>query len=174
MILAEDEAGLYLQATTMAIWAPRGQTPVVRVDPGREQAKFYGTLNLDTGEEIVMRAAIMNSNSTALHLEQILAAVPSVPILLLWDRAPWHRGEPIREVLKANARLEIMYLPVAAPDLNPQERVWKDARRAVSHNHDTPRLSQLANQFEMHLRSNTFRCSFIERYGLDAIRSTFK
>ena len=63
MILAEDEAGLYLQATTMAIWVPRGQTPVVHVHPGREQAKFYGTLNLDTEEEIVMRAAIMNSNS---------------------------------------------------------------------------------------------------------------
>ena len=27
VILAEDEAALYLQATTMAAWAPPGQTP---------------------------------------------------------------------------------------------------------------------------------------------------
>jgi hypothetical protein len=31
LILAEDEASLYLQATTTAVWAARGQTPMVRV-----------------------------------------------------------------------------------------------------------------------------------------------
>jgi hypothetical protein len=31
VILAEDEASLYLQATTQQVWAPRGLTPVVRV-----------------------------------------------------------------------------------------------------------------------------------------------
>ena len=174
MIVAEDEAGLYLQATTTAVWAPRGQTPAVRVHPGREKANFYGTLNLYTGEEIVTRAATMNSNNTALHLEQILAAVPGLPILLLWDRAPWHQGEPIREVLQANPRLETMYFPVAAPDLNPQEHVWKASRSAVSHNHDSRCLPQLANRFEMHLRTNAFRSSFLERYGLDTICPMFK
>ena len=147
---------------------------MVRVHPGREKANFYGTLNLCTGEEIVTRAATMNSDNTALHLEQILAAVPGLPILLLWDRAPWHQGEAIREVLKANPRLEIMTFPVAAPDLNPQEHVWKATRSAVSHNHDSPRLPQLAHRSEMHLRTNTFRTSFLERHGLDTIYPMFK
>jgi len=49
VFLAEDEAGLYLQATTVPVWAPVGQTPVVRVDPGRAQTHFYGSLNLLTG-----------------------------------------------------------------------------------------------------------------------------
>jgi hypothetical protein len=40
---------MYLQATTTAVWAPKGQTPVVRVHPGREKVNFYGTLNLHTG-----------------------------------------------------------------------------------------------------------------------------
>ena len=46
MFLAEDEASLYLQATTTAVWAPRGQTPVIRVHPGRGKVNFYGTLIL--------------------------------------------------------------------------------------------------------------------------------
>ena len=54
--MPEDEASLYLQATTQAVWAPRGQTPVVRVHPGREKMSFYGTLNLQTGQGIVMRS----------------------------------------------------------------------------------------------------------------------
>lgn len=174
MILAEDEASLYLQATTMAVWAPRGQTPVVRSHPGREKVNFYGTLNLHTGQELVMQSEKMNAETTTEHLKQILDAVPDAPILLLWDRAPWHSGEPIRELLAANPRLEMIRLPTAAPDFNPQEHVWKAARRAVSHNHLIPRLPELAGKFERHLKANTFENSFLDRYGYNAICPRFK
>jgi hypothetical protein len=89
---------MYLQATTSAVWAPRGQTPVVRVHPGREKVNFYGTPmesgNLHTGQEMVMRSDVMNAAAKAQHLKQILQAIPEVPILLLWDRGPWHFGPP--------------------------------------------------------------------------------
>ncbi|MGW8182148.1 MAG: IS630 family transposase, partial [bacterium] len=125
VILAEDEASLYLQATLTRVWAPVGQTPIVTTHPGREKVNFYGTLNLHTGSVIANQADKMNALATAAHLEQLLSAVPDVPILLLWDHAPWHRGKPIREIVEVNPRLEIIYLPTAAPDLNPQEHVWK-------------------------------------------------
>jgi len=165
VILAEDEASLYLQATTMRVWAPRGQPPVVAADPGRAKTSFYGTLNLRTGAEIVRQADTMNAKATAEHLEQLLAAHPDVPLLLLWDRAPWHRGEAIRDVLAANPRLEIVQFPVAAPELNPQEHVWKATREAVSHNHTDPHLVTLATRFEAHLTDTTFLTSFLEHRG---------
>jgi len=52
VFLTEDEMSMYLQATTMAVWAPRGQTPVVRADPDRDKVCFYGTLDLQTGQVI--------------------------------------------------------------------------------------------------------------------------
>jgi transposase len=165
VILAEDEAWMDLQATLMAVWAPRGETPIVRVDPGRKKAGFYGTLNLKTGEEIVTRTAEFNAIETTNHLQQILEQYPHVPILLLWDRAPWHNGEPIREFLEDHPRLEIMKFPTASPDLNPQEQVWKQARKAASHNHIFTKLPELADQFESHLIGNSFSSSFLERYG---------
>jgi transposase len=165
VILAEDEASLYLQATLMRVWAPRGQPPVVAADPGRAKTSFYGTLNLRTGAEIVMQADTMNAQTTAEHLEQLLAAHPDVPVLLLWDRAPWHRGEAIREVLAANPRLEIVQFPVAAPDVNPQEHVWKATREAVSHNHTDRQLATLAKRFKAHLTATTFPTSFLEHRG---------
>lgn len=172
-IVAEDEAGLYLQATMRAVWAPRGQTPVVRVHPGREKVSFYGTLDLRTGQEMAMQATTMDSQTTAQHLGQILDAFPEGPILLLWDRAPWHFGQPVRDVLEANPRLEVMYFPVASPDLNPQEHVWKATRRAVSHNHMLPRLPELADRFERHLATNTFESPFLDRYGFNTICPMF-
>ena len=61
MILAGDEASLYLQATLMRVWSMVGQTLVIRSDPGRSMTHFYGALNLLTGQETVMRATLMNS-----------------------------------------------------------------------------------------------------------------
>lgn len=165
VILAEDEASLYLQTTIQSVWAPTGQTPVVRADPGRTKTNFYGSLDLLTGQELAMRANKMNAESSAAHLSQILQAYPDRPILLFWDRAPWHRGSLIRRALAANPRLEVMSFPVAAPKLNPQEHVWKETRRAVSHNHLQARLPQLADQFEQHLTTTTFESSFLNRYG---------
>lgn len=165
---------MYLQATTTGVWAPRGQTPVVAVHPGREMVHFYGTLDLATGQEIAMRSAEMNAQATARHLEQVLEAIPEGPILLLWDRGPWHSGPRIQDVLGANPRLEIMRFPVAAPDLNPQEHVWKATRRVVSHNHGVARLPELADRFEGHLASTTFESSFLDTYGFNDICSRFK
>lgn len=164
---------MYLQATTMNAWSPRGQTPIVRVDPGRRKAGFYGTLDLQTGQEWVLRSEHFNAETTARHLQQLLDAYPARPILLLWDRAKWHQGEPIRKLLEANPRLGIMWLPVASPDLNPQEQVWKLTRRAVSHNHLIPKLPDLADKFEQHLKSHTFESSFLDRYGYSALRPMF-
>ena len=173
VILAEDEASLYLQPTLQTVWALRGQTPTVRSAPGRTSTHFYGTLNLHTCREVVTRTETMDAVASAQHLEDILAAVPDVPLLLFWDRAPWHRGQPIKDVLAANPRLEIEYFPVAAPDLNPQEHVWKATRHEISHNHTVLRLPELADEFEAHLTASSFPSSFLQRYGYDTICPMF-
>ena len=174
MILAEDEASLYLQATLMRVWALKGQTPVIWSTPSREKVCFYGTLNLLTGQVIVTRTATMNSEATAHHLQAVLSAYPQAPLLLLWDRAKWHGGEAVRQVLAPNPRLEVMKLPVAAPDLNPQEQVWKATRRAVSHNHQDGKLPSLADTFEAHLSENTFPTATLEFHGYHALRPMFE
>lgn len=93
----------------------------------------------------------MNALMSAQYLEQILQTYSGQKILLLWDRAPWHHGSVIHRILEANLRLEIMLFLVAAPELNPQEHVWKATRRAISHNHNEPKLLGLADRFEKHL-----------------------
>ncbi len=106
MILTEDETTLYLQATTQPVWAPRGQTPVVRADPSRQKTNFYGTLNLHTGAVLTTCEPVMDAQASARHLQAILNALPDHRILFLWDRAPWHRGPAIRDLLAVHPRLE--------------------------------------------------------------------
>ena len=120
-----------------------------------------------------MRTEQMNAVTTAEHLQQVLDAIPDVPILLLWDKAPWHRGEPIQKILAANPRLEIIRFPTASPDLNPQEHVWKAVRSAISHNHRQEKLDVLADQFDQHLNTQTFISSFLDAYGFNALAAMF-
>ena len=102
---------------------------------------------MQRGQEVAMRSDLMNAEVSAQYLEMILEKNPDVPIILFWDRAPWHHGKPIDKVLEDNSRLEIIFFPTASPDLNPQEHVWKAVRKEVSHKHLETRLPELTNRF---------------------------
>lgn len=163
-----------MQATTCHVWAAKGQTPIVRVDAGRASTHFYGSLNLLTGEEIAMRSDLMNNEVTAQHLQMLLDAYPDVPLLLFWDRAPWHRGASITKLLAENPRLETVFFPPGSPELNPQEHVWKEVRKAVSHNHTEKKLPELAEKFLHKLNSDAYKTTFLDKYGATPILTMFK
>ena len=169
ILLSGDEASAYLQATLMRVWAKKGQTPVVRVSASRDNTHFYGALNLATGKETLLRSDRMNSEASALFLQKLLDAYPNLPLLLLWDRAPWHKGEAVQAVLEANPRLEIMWFPPGCPELNPQEHVWKAAREAVGHNHQCATLAVLAEEFETYLKTAEFPCSLLEQHNFHEV-----
>lgn len=135
---------------------------------------FDGSLNLLTGEEIVTRTTVMKAETTARHIQQVLEANPDKPMLRLSDKAPWHFGPAIDALLTANPRLELMYFPPAAPDLNPQKHVWKAARDNVSHNHLTAKLSQLATDFETYLKSTKFASPLLAQHDYQRICAMFK
>jgi transposase len=158
----------------MRVWAPIAETPVVRVCANRDNTHFYGALNLATGQQVVMRSDLMNAQVSALFLNRLLLAYPDKPILLLWDRAPWHKGEAIRSILAANPRLEILWFPPGCPELNPQEHVWKATREAVSHNHLFAKLPALATAFETHLEQTRFPCSLLDKHDYRRLCTSFK
>lgn len=93
---------------------------------------------------------------TAQHLTQLLQTFLDNPILLFWDRACWHRGPSVEQILKDNPSLEVVFFPVASPEMNPQEQVWKATRKAVSHYHCEPRLPELVERFEHHYEFQFF------------------
>ena len=106
-------------------------------------------------------------------LQKILLTYPGKPILMLWDRAPWHHGLPIRALLEANPRLEIMRFPPGSPDLNPQEHVWKAARCAISHNHRIAKIQPLADQFLAYLERTRFPSTMLDTFGYNHICPIF-
>jgi hypothetical protein len=164
-ILSMDQMSLYFQATLTRVWAPVGQTPMIHITPQRDMTHFYGALEVQLGREIAVPAAEQTGAVTADFIRLLLLLFPTHHILLLLDRAPWHHGPAIQQVLAENDRLELMYYPVACPDLNPQEHVWERARDAISHNHQYRSFEPLISDFETYLNETLFACDFMEQYG---------
>lgn len=164
-VIALDEMSLYFQATTTRLWSPIGETPVVRVSPQRDHTHFYGALNLCSGHEFALPSSEMTSEATAIFLRDLLLCYPAQPILLLWDRANWHKEAAVKALLANNPQLEPIFFPPASPDLNPQEHVWSQARAAVSHNHTCDHFSRLKSAFLTYLSNTLFRFDWLTKYA---------
>ena len=162
VILALDEMSLYFQATLTRVWAPVGQTPIVRVHPQRDNVHFYGALNLRDGHEVACSATETTSEMTANFLMLLLMLYPQ-SILLLLDRASWHFGE-VSDLIDQTDRLHVLHFPPACPDLNPQEHVWERTRDAISHNHSYRQFQTLIEDFESHLNETLFSTNFMDTY----------
>jgi transposase len=72
-----------------------------------------------TGEQIVA------------FLRQLLRNLRG-PVVLLWDGSPIHRRRLVREFLRQHHRLQVHQFPGYAPELNPDEWVWQQAKHALS------------------------------------------
>lgn len=64
-------------------------------------------------------------------------------VVLIIDKAPWHRGRRIDEVLVEHPHLEFYRLPSSSPQLKVIERFWKLLRRRAPHNRLFDRLADL-------------------------------
>ncbi|MFN8530382.1 MAG: IS630 family transposase [Anaerolineae bacterium] len=104
-VIALGEMSLYSQATTTRVWSLKGETSLVWGSPQRDHTHFYGALNLRSGHEFALPSPEMSSQTTADFLRDLLVCYPTQPILLLWDRAHWHKGESVKALLAHNPRL---------------------------------------------------------------------
>ena len=81
-------------------------------------------------------------------LEQLLKQIPG-KLLVIWDGAPIHRSKAVKEWLSQGAaqRIQLEQLPGYAPELNPDEGVWRYLKRVELRNVICADLAELTVQF---------------------------
>ena len=98
---------------------------MLRVPLSRDHWSVIGALT-DTGRLLLqMQAPAFRGPTIVRFLQHLLRQLPG-PLLVLWDGAPIHRAQVVKDFLAqgAAARLQLEVLPGYAPELNPAEGIW--------------------------------------------------
>jgi transposase len=127
-----------LTPTVVRTWAPRGQTPIFRhsqrhdrisvisavsVSPTRRRVGLYYQWHHNNIREIEAVAFLR-------HLLRHLRG----HVVLIWDRLGVHRGKLVAKLCRRVPRLHLEFLPAYAPELNPDEGVWRMTKRHLANN----------------------------------------
>ena len=117
---------------------------VLRVEPALvdstsprygEKASYYSAVCLETGElEWMELDGNSNSGTSAAFLSQLRQGSAG-PLKVIWDNAPAHRGEAVREYRRTpGLELRLVNLPGYSPDFNADEAVWGWLRQEATGN----------------------------------------
>ena len=155
-ILCEDEMKLSTQTTFQKIWLPAGEYPEVQISNKKESRSIYGFLNIKTGRQHAFKTIWQNMYITRDQLVKIREMYPTQKILLLWDGPGHHRGKEVTQYTEADGKMEVVYFPPYSPQENPQEHVWKEGRKQVSHNKFIENIDSATDEFVSFLNNRRF------------------
>src|SRR5436305_6058802 len=129
-IVFVDEAGFYLLPMAVCTYAPVGQTPVLEVKLTRDHLSAIGGITPEGRIFMQSQDHAYNAQDVVRFLRLLLRKI-SGNLLVIWDGAPIHRSQVIKDFLKRKTakRLHLERLPGYAPELNPQEGVWNLLKR---------------------------------------------
>lgn len=132
-----DEAHFYADVDLHGKWVLKGTPALVDSTSPRygEKASYYSAVCLETGEVEAMPLEGNSSAQTSVSFLQQLRLHHTTPLVVFWDNAPAHGGEPIRDYLRTpDLRLRLVRLPAYSPDFNADEHIWAWVREEVTAN----------------------------------------
>jgi len=132
-----DEAHFYADVDLHGKWVLKGTPALVDSTSPRygEKASYYSAVCLETGEVEAMPLAGNSNAETSVSFLQQLRAHHTPPLVVFWDNAPVHGGDPLRDYLTTPAlRLRLVRLPAYSPDFNADEHIWAWVRAEVTAN----------------------------------------
>jgi transposase len=132
-----DEAHFYADVDLRGKWVLKGMPALVDSTSPRygEKASYYSAVCLETGEVESMPLEGNSNAATSVAFLRQLRAHHSAPLVVFWDNAPAHGGDPLREYLRTpDLRLRLVRLPAYSPDFNADEHIWAWVREEVTAN----------------------------------------
>lgn len=136
-----DEAGFSTQPARRTTWGIVGKTPVIRSNGrGWKKISAAGALTVSPGgrgrgggasrrigQFFRLYEQDIDGAACAQFVRALLRRVRG-PVVLVWDGLAVHRSPPVRAVLQAHRRVEVVRLPAYAPELNPVEAMWANGK----------------------------------------------
>jgi len=150
-----DETGVRSDCQHGRCYAPKGQTPVIRLTARRFSVNMISTVTNQGKVRWMIYRDTLTSQVFIRFLERLIKDAGR-KVLLIVDNLKVHHSRPVKEwLLKHKDQIELFYLPAYSPERNPDEYLNGDLKAALG-NTRPPRDRQ---QLETNLKSHMHRLS---------------
>ncbi len=133
-ILYEDECMIRDYQAIQKTWFPKGKQRIIPTYGKHEGVKLVGFLNYETGEVYVEEHKRYDAEVFRRFLIHVLEHYPEGEIVMILDNAKIHHAKLLKDVLDANPRLHLEFLPPYSPNLNKIEELWGWMKNSVINN----------------------------------------
>jgi len=132
--LAEDETDLRLFPPLRAGWARRGEEAPVPISGGNAKRVLFGALNIETGGRLFLARRHGRGVDFEEFLEEVRGHYCGRHVALLLDEDSSHTAEDSQDTAD-ELGIELLWLPVRSPHLNPMDHLWRHGKEVRLANH---------------------------------------
>jgi transposase len=159
-----DETGLRSDDVRGRCFAPKGETPVIRISSKRAGLSIISTVTNKGQMRWKIFDGALNSDILIDFLRRLIKGATKKVFLIL-DNLRVHHSKPVKEWLaKHEDAIEVFYLPSYSPELNPDEMANADIKQAVTKQAPARTKLQLVKAASRHLRSVQKQPERVRRY----------
>jgi len=169
MIACVDEAAFYLLPGVVRTYAPRGETPLLKVLLTRRHLSVMSAVTTTGQLATLTRQRSMTGEDSSLFLRH-LSYYLGQKLLVIWDCLNIHRAEEVKTLLSCGwaGLIHLEEFPTYAPDLNPDESVWNHLKYVELRNLRCTDLDHLATELALAIRRMRHNPGLIRSFFAEA------
>lgn len=147
-----DETGLCNDSYHGRSYAPRGETPAIRLHPRSKRVNLISTVTNQGKVRFMVYKDKMNSQTLIKFMTRLIKDSDK-KIYLILDNLKVHHSHIVKDWLKENMdEIEVYFLPSYSPELNPDEYLNCDLKAGVHSQAPSKTANELKEKTISHLK----------------------
>lgn len=147
-----DETGMRNDSQNERGYAPRGKTPVIRLNVNRTSTNMISVITNQGKVRFRVFDGTMNAEILIDFCKRLIKSA-NRKVYLILDNLPVHHAKVFKAWLEENKEsIEIFYLPSYSPELNPEEYLNCDLKASVHSSKPARTKEQLNRKVISHMR----------------------
>ena len=159
-----DETGLRNDCQHERGYAPKGKTPVIRLNAKRESINMISAITNQGKVRFRIFDGKMNADVLIDFMMRLLNEA-NRKVYLILDNLRVHHAKPVKEWLEEHKKMiQVFYLPAYSPELNPDEYLNCDLKAGVHSGIPARSKEQLTQKTSGHMRMLQRKPNRVRKY----------
>ena len=138
-VLFEDEGRFGRMDRPYYCWAAPGVRPVVYSQIVREYTHAFSAICTQDGDCFSLVLPYADSDAMKLFLEELSKEYSAYRVILVMDKAAWHKSKSLGEF----ENIRVVFQPAYTPEVNPVEDLWEYIREKYFKNRSWNSIEEL-------------------------------